>query len=335
MDTFELAFLLSLAVFFFMLWKWFWKVQIIFNPQILGEKTPEVFGKELPERYNQLVRLGMENAKNSRIVFCGMLRDCEDRVPEIIHEFERFDGMFRDWRLLVVENDSVDNTRKLLLDWAKKNKRVVVLGCGVNAKECKMSLPKTLGHQIDSARIDKMSLLRNIYLDYTKKYFANWDYLVPVDLDATAKWYMDGFFNSLGWFKKDKNLSVLAASGILRFPSGMSSQYDSFAIIGPEPGALQTFHNDRWLSHAIGRKLEYMNLEPGADLEPVYSAFGGICIYRLADVLKYGAKYDMNDPENQAGRVYCEHTLFNSYFPKGSKAINPSMVFLCLSNDNA
>ncbi|ALX27663.1 hypothetical protein GMAR_ORF289 [Golden Marseillevirus] len=143
------------------------------------------------------------------------------------------------------------------------------------------------------------------------------------------------FSTLLVGMEKDKNLSMLAASGILRFPSGMSSQYDSFAIIGPTTGAVQNFHNDRWLSHAIGRKLEYMNLEPGADLEPVFSAFGGICIYRFRDVIKYGAKYDLNNPEKQAGRVYCEHVLFNSYFPRTSKFINPSMVYLCLSNDNA
>ena len=42
---------------------------------------------------------------------------------------ETVGGLFADYAILVVENDSQDGTRAKLLEWAKENRRVRVLGC--------------------------------------------------------------------------------------------------------------------------------------------------------------------------------------------------------------
>nr|WRK65379.1 glycosyl transferase domain containing protein [Marseillevirus futianmevirus] len=329
METFELAFYLCIVIFFFLLWKFFWKVQIIFNSQILGEKTPEDFGKEWPERYNRMVQLGLEHARKSRVVFCAMIRDGEERIPDIIKDFERFNGRFKDWRLLIVENDSKDNTRKLLLEWAKRNKRVLVLGCGVNAPSCSMNLPKTEGHEVTKGRINKMSMLRQVYLDKIKKDFRDWDYAVVQDVDLIGRLYQDGFFNSFGWLAKDKDIDMLASYGILRFPGGIQVIYDGLATT--ELGGAGRYHPNRWISHAVGRKLDHLGSTPGGDLEQVDSAFGGCAIYRISSLLNSGFNYDII-PE-KVDNVQCEHVLANMYLKK--KYMNPSMVYLCLSNDNS
>lgn len=327
METYQLAFIISIVLLLFLLWRFFFKVQLFFNPQILGEKTPEEFGMVYPERYQKMLRLGLEKARKSRVVFCALIRDGEEQIPTIIKNFERFNGYFKDWKLLIVENDSKDKTRELLLDWARRNKKVTVLGCGVNVKSCTLNLPKTEAHEISRGRIDKMSIIRNIYLDYIKKNLADWDFMVVQDVDLEGKMYIDGFFNSLGFLFSDNSIDMLGANGVLKLPGGIYVPYDSYASTGlKETGVYST---NRWLSHAIKRKLEHLNMSPGEDLEPVDSCFGGTAIYRLSSIIKSGFNYDLNKTDD----VKCEHVIANMYLKK--KYMNPSLVVLCLKNDNA
>lgn len=327
MELLQLALIISVILLLLLLWRFFWRVQLLFNPQILGENTPEEFGKTNPERYSKMFRLGIEKAKNLRVVFCAMIRDGEEQIPRIIHDFERFEGRFKDWKLLIVENDSNDKTRELLLQWAKKNKRVKVLGCGVNARVCTMKLPKTEGHSITRSRIDKMCILRNIYLDYVKQHFKDYDFMVPVDVDMEGKMYMDGFFNSLGWMISDPSIDMLGANGILKLPGGIYVPYDSYASTGLQESGV--YSNDRWLSHAIKRKLEHLNVPPGDDPIPVDSCFGGAAIYRISSLIKTGFNYDLN---KDGGQVFCEHVIANNYLK--NKYMSPSLLVLCLRNDN-
>jgi len=101
-----------------------------------------------------------------KILITGLIRDCEKQIPIIKRYISALGNSVKDWRLLIVENDSFDNTRKCLLNWAFLDSRVILLGCEINSLKCNMKIPKTTEHDIYLSRIKKMVYLRNIYLNY-------------------------------------------------------------------------------------------------------------------------------------------------------------------------
>ena len=125
-----------------------------------------------------------------------MIRDVAGRVPLIREKVERLGEAFADYVVLIVENDSKDGTRRLLLEWAARNPKVKVLGCHsvgggrgdggevVPAESCSVpSAPKTDGHSVDRPRIEKMVKLRNVYLDEIKRKYSSWNFAAMWDLD--------------------------------------------------------------------------------------------------------------------------------------------------------
>jgi hypothetical protein len=157
--------LLVFVLLFYLIWKNYWKIQCIFAPEKFCDiETPESFPLKHKKKYNARVKDGFNKMKNLDVTICGMVRDVGDRVEDIKERVESMGRLVRDYRVLIVENDSTDDTRKNLLDWVSSNPRVYILGCGVNESSCHLNLPKTSGHSVYRERIEKMCKLRNIYL---------------------------------------------------------------------------------------------------------------------------------------------------------------------------
>lgn len=64
---------------------------------------------------------GEKEIADSRIVFAGLIRDGEKCVQYIRKRFEDLGKPFKDYHILIVENDSKDKTREKLLEWQKQN----------------------------------------------------------------------------------------------------------------------------------------------------------------------------------------------------------------------
>jgi len=105
---------------------------------------------------------------NSRVVIAATIRDHEQQIGVVRPSVERVASQFKESAILIVENDSEDNTRGELLQWAEENPSVKVLGCGVNSPSCKMNFEKTQGHDHYHSRIYKMATIRNKYMDYLR-----------------------------------------------------------------------------------------------------------------------------------------------------------------------
>jgi len=128
----------------------------MYNSSILSSYTPESFQNDNPiTKIN--IEKGFQIARTKTVVICTLLRDVEHKLPELIKRAERVGSIFKDYKVLVVENDSNDNTRSKLLSWAKINPKVLILGCGENVEKCSMkeALGKTEGHSVNAYRINK------------------------------------------------------------------------------------------------------------------------------------------------------------------------------------
>lgn len=262
-----------------------------------------------------------------------MLKNAANEVSTIIKKTEKIGDNFKDYRVLIVENDSNDNTRNHLLTWAKNNPRVTILGCGINAPECKM--PSISGNIADKqsivnrSRISKMVDLRNIPINYIKNSaeLKEFDYTIIWDLDIIGSTYIDGIYDSMYELENNKGLSCMCAYGIYRWLGVLPIYYDTYAHInaGEKP-----FHLKDKAAHdlktAFTEGLKYMR---GDDITPVTSCFSGFSIYRVKDLLHPGVTYTMT-PDSDTN-IECEHVRFHKTLP-GKIAMNPNMINLVLLN---
>ena len=83
--------------------------------------------EEYREGYENTCSQGEIHASNQKVLITSLVRDVADRLPEIRKKAEKVGEMFLDYKILIVENDSKDGTRDLLLKWAMENHEKRVL----------------------------------------------------------------------------------------------------------------------------------------------------------------------------------------------------------------
>jgi len=323
MDMFMILFIITLIVLLLVLYRYHWAIQSMFNSSLVSFYTPD---DQFPlsdftssKDYQQSVYNGFKHMKESTLVICGLLRDCGPRMYEIEKRAERVGNLFKDYRILIVENDSVDNTREYLLEWRKRNPKVTILGCGYNVKECKLQLPPTVNHYTDLKRILKMIYLRNLYIDELSKNYSNYDYAFVWDLDILGSVYLDGIANSMNYFEKNPSYDCIVAYGLKKLPN-YTYYYDSYAHL--DIG--DSFDISTKRLHDFNKMFIDVRYDRGDPLVKVQSAFSGCCIYRIKSILDSKARYGTDEG------VVCEHVYFNRFLK--NVYLNPSMIYIVLLN---
>lgn len=325
MKGLKILFFVSLIVLVVILVKFYWRFQMMYNSSILSFYTPDSFPLSNKSSYDKILDQGETVIKNKTVVITALVRDVEKRMPEIKKKAERVGKLFKDYRILIVENDSKDLTRAKLLEWASQNPKVIILGCGYNAEVCNLpKMPKTDGHHVDRARIEKMTTLRNIYLDEIKRNFTRgWDYVVMWDLDMLGSVYLDGITHTIGYLDQSPEVNVVCAYGIYRW-GALILFYDTYALLHPG----ENFHIDMKSIHDIRKGWWEARYQRGDPVFDVDSCFSGFAIYRLQPLLDNDVEYDMSGP----GNLECEHVRLNKKI-RGRKVVNPSMLNFVLLND--
>ena len=314
--------------------KWRWKIQIYFNSKSLSYYTPKdeyPISTLLKDEHNSMTRFGADAMKESKIVICTLVRGIADRFTEIKKRAEKVGSQFKDYRIIVVENNSEDGSRKLLNEWRKKNNRIIILGCGVNSDidtcNLKFAARQTDDHMVDRSRIEKMVKLRNIYMEYLKENeseYSDFDYVIVWDMDIVGSIYLDGIANSLGWMNS-KNSYAKNADGMCAYGIGkigfFTMYYDRYAHIdyGDE------FHINTKPVHDLKKWLS-VRYDNGTPPVKVISCFGGFTIYRFSSIIRDDIEYDMSPPDN----LECEHVRLNSKLK--NIYMNPSMIYSVLKN---
>jgi len=140
-----------------------------------------------------LIRSGYELMKGLSVVFATLVRDSREAFSAEIPFIERTGKSFSRYRVLCLEEGSVDGTREMLDNWSRNNPAVMVRGSGVDGKAA------TAGGKMASGRYVRMAALRNAYLRMLRKdsYFGA-DMLIVVDSDLSLGWDVDGIAHSFG-----------------------------------------------------------------------------------------------------------------------------------------
>ena len=255
---------------------------------------------EFRESYLRHLQIGRERMSHSRVVICGLCRDVRHFLPKIAARVERLGSLFRDYRVVLFENDSVDATLEFLLDWQTRNNRVTVLSERMN----KARYPQMRS----SDRSMQMAEYRNRYRDFVVQHYPDFDAVLVVDTDLAGGWSYDGLANTFGHDDWD----FVGSSGLRRINDERGSDWSQF---------------DVWAFRAMGHpephsptEIGCTLFERGEPLIPVLSCFGGLGVYRMQAVIS-----------GQYGGPDMEHAVFHEQlrangFPR--LYLNPSQITL-------
>ncbi len=189
-------------------------------------------------------------------------------------------------------------------------------------------MPKTIGHEVSFSRIQKMAKLRNIYLDYIKTHYSDFDYMLVYDFDIIGQLYKDGVKDTFRILNTVPEINAITANGVRKGNNLMGSQYyDPFAIFGMTSPSC--FENEAAKRQDEQRLIKggfipsesdtTFRFKSGFGLIPVKSAFAGLAVFRIEPIIRTGASYDLTCP-----KITCEHTALAESI--GGVYINPKMV---------
>lgn len=236
---------------------------------------------------------------NHRSVIIGLLaRDCKEPLIRNIPRIERLGSLLGDYHVIAVENDSVDGTREVLLDWANQNGRVIV-DSFIHHSRRRLSS--------DCHRISHMAYLRNRLLEDIWKLPAP-DLVMMIDVDIEdfdVEGIVDGITHAPeGW-------GALFANGRSMLPNHqyLHAQYDQYAYLANDEELGDLTYN-MFTTRSLAKRGRVLNKAvQTCDYYPVKSAFGGFGIYRY-DAIKE-LKYQALMVDNHHQKAYCEHVPFH------------------------
>lgn len=261
----------------------------------------------------------MKSLEESTIVVCSIVRDAASGLRNNIPVVSDFCHCCKDYRVVVFENDSKDGTKELLKAWQMEDPERIEVFCADT--KCSKPIPAAKEVSVNPffsrRRIEVMTRLRNQYMEHIWNKDLDVDYLVVVDLDVDQI-DLDGILSS---FQTDRVWDAVTAFGYSTSPMLKRRYHDTYALTlwddryAPQTEAKITANADR-----LG------DLKPIDDWIRVYSAFGGLAIYRYEAVK--GLYYQVIDNADSRVEVRCEHfSLYQQMTTRGfcSFYINPAM----------
>lgn len=303
-------------------------VHLAYYKRLVANLSPQKALRVLRDdmrKHKEEVDRGRVWAKDKRIVVAGLLQNAADQVPDLQARCKRIVTHFKDYRIIVLENNSTDGSREELLAWAAHDPRVKVLCQNpyiANADECFIDGSSGVKDKSPMPnRIRKMATLRNIYLTHIGHYYKDFDLLCVMDMDLEGELFADGFFHGVGVLSSPK-VDAVACNGMLKTDDDAFYYYDSFAYVEEhDPPVLNDMseksEHDNYV-HIYMTQLYCSQMTP----DRVQSAFGGCVLYKLAPALQ--ARYDFSQ-----NSFVCEHTYFHQ---KMRLYVDPRMVFMITKN---
>lgn len=250
------------------------------------------------------------NLKEKSIIVCSIVRNAERGLRRNIPVVKELCKRFGDYKVVVYENDSTDGTKELLQVWMDEDKENVfcLMSDGVSAPVIPSASSVSCNPFFSRKRIAKMAFLRNQYLEFVEQQTWKADYLMVVDLDV-AQLYFDGILPS---FSSDApEWDAVTAFGYSTSPKLKRRYHDTYALTewGDEKEP-QTEQKIKSLADKYGC------LTPHDEWVRVFSAFGGLAIYRFEAI--QGLRYQALPNDDNRVEVRCEHySLYKQMVERG------------------
>jgi len=277
--------------------------------------------KQVRKDYRQKVSSGYKRMTSLRIAVCALARDCGPQLNRIIPMVERIRGAFKESYVIVVENDSIDNTKAILQQWAASDSNVTILSEDTHSKTILDSGEDISNPFFSTHRIGKMAAYRNKYLDQLEAQHLDIDYLLIVDVDI-HEIVLEGIAHSFG---QTIDWDMVSSNGL--FPLDLKHFYKGYRYY--DGYALREFGdtNPQSKEMAFFHQKLYSGLTPGMPMLHVASAFNGLAIYKWEAVK--GLRYHCDPNDDEEIKAVCEHiNLHRQMAERGHDKIyiNPAQI---------
>lgn len=266
-----------------------------FFPEDLFPPTSKDYGERISE--------GLQIARGLNLIIVGVVRDSEHSLNRNLKCIDHIGSYFKTYQGFFYENDSQDNSKKILENFA--------LGGHIILKTEKRGTRKLSDMSLE--RRKNMAEARNQYVSYLSNLIEQrLLYVLIVDLDVVGGYSYVGLLNSLSYLKdssykyKLKDDTVIGSNSIYYNDSNIRLYYDTWAYLdknnrSEEDKNLMVFHR-------------------GQSPFEVDSCFGGMALYPFS-VFQHNIWYQ---------DWHCDHVTFNTQLKDlGYKILlNPSQITL-------
>lgn len=267
--------------------------------------------------YKQIVQKGYEVMRSKKIVLSGLCINIEDKLPILRKRLEHLGGYFTEYKIVIFENDSSDNTRSMLLQWQSENPNVYIIPC-IEDVNCKLKFKQAVKYGQNSfKRMQRMVDYRNRVINFVKSKYANYNIFCMIDLDLSGPISMDGIAHSFGLYDTWDSISAFGLNGVTG-SFGRPIYYDPLAY---NDGSL----SGEYIFNVPSILIKTLTKKRGHNPYLVQSGFAGLSLYKMY-ILRSGIDYIPKD-----GKYVCEHLIFhNNMIEKGFNRIyiNPNMLVL-------
>ena len=219
------------------------------------------------KEYAMRVQSGYARMGQRRVVIAGLARNVESYLPWTIARIETLGKCFADYRVLIYENDSNDQTPTLLQQWTEQNHRVHL---------CSESLGDPI-HRPERClhRAERMALYRRRCQENVRERWPDYDDVIIVDTDLVGGWSFDGIANTFGY----DNWDFVGANGIIYKRLGLkpnvAAHYDAWA-----------YRDQSDFTLASTKYVNRLQFHRGEPLYRLYSCFGGLGVYTMEAYLR-------------------------------------------------
>ena len=243
-----------------------------------------------------------------KAIFAGCVRNCENWLPKVLTNIEKYSSYFLESYFIFIENDSTDNTKEILKKWYKNRNYSSLNMDGLN----KIS---RRGLRLEAARNTYLKIIKDS--NSLKKY----DYLIVMDFDDASVFEIEkkNLLRSIKFLNSDKNIAGV-------FANQRGIYYDMWTLrhktICPKDVweevldySIQNRVSDEIAYENTLKKRKFKLKENDSPLE-VDSAFGGFGIYKMNFVLNnqssyVGSKTKRIKDSKEIKLQVCEHVQFN------------------------
>lgn len=256
----------------------------------------------------------MASFSDKHLAVCGLARNCAAKLSSNIQFIEALTTYFASVTVVVVENDSTDQTRIILNNWAARSSAKIIDGDPGTL----VAPANTKANPYYSIkRVARLAALRNQYLNYVRSLPTLPHYLLVMDFDVD-RISLEGVLNS---FARAAEWDVATAYGYSLSPVLKERYHDTFALV---PLGAEKTPQRAGLLKAIQRA--WRQNKRSNQLVPVYAAFGGLAIYKYQQIIQL--QYGVCPNGDEAVEARCEHFYLADQLQKNGYqriVINPRM----------
>jgi len=269
---------------------------------------------EFHEEYESRRTHGSEVLENSVIAVVGLARNCGQHLAANLVRLSAVTSRSKDWRVLICENDSTDDTKQVANSFAAvSNGRASAITRDLGRAD--------RSNEYAGPRTEALAEYRAECQEWVRRNFWGSDYTIVIDWDAWGGWCINGAMTGLSYLATEEQAFGMASVSLLQHPQLSYDQEKQSLVRGStwvhyDCWALRL--NSYWDDHSAGAGGWKHGWLPMIGSPPVRvcSAFGGFAIYKTGDFLR--GTYSGQD---------CEHVTFHRSIAEATgKALylNPS-----------